>query len=166
MSRVLFRCPSCAETVPAPASLAGHESACPKCKAVVRWPQPERSGPPPLPNAVPKPAPRPPRPAEPERDEDDWEPVPSKPKWSRPTDGAILTCYLLTAGSIATGFTPCIWFLSVPATACAFALSLYLTCKYKCPPGVIACLMLSAIFALVMLNHAAWVSEKLRRGDF
>lgn len=47
MSRVRFRCPSCAELIVAPAALEGQSRECPRCKALVAWPAPV--APPPVP---------------------------------------------------------------------------------------------------------------------
>lgn len=156
MSRVRFRCPSCAELIVAPAALEGQQRPCPKCGAEAVWPPPDPQ--PPAYQVVETQV-------APEGEADESSPGGRQSRTPRPAvppEFALLS-YALSAGALATAAMPCIWFAAVPVAAVALVVALYSAAYYRCSELVHVCVAVAVALIIYGLSRADEVNEMLRR---
>lgn len=152
MKRITFRCPECAETILAPSSLAGNVAACPKCRAVVAWPEPPASdkcakshvaAPTSLPVAI------------------HHDKLPAPP-------GMIFTCVILTTASVVTIMMPCIWYIGVPLAASAAVAAIYVVSNHKRNNTVVVCLVASTCTFAFGAGYSiySWINIRAAASQF
>jgi hypothetical protein len=75
--------------------------------------------------------------------------------------GIMACCVVGTTLGAVTTILPCIWLFGVPLSFASLVLSIFAAVRYRASGGIIACLVVSALFSLLGLVLAVYLSAVL-----